>query len=268
MKTLLRIASTTLLPLLLTALAGPASAQLGAIANDLVYTPITPCRVLDTRPSQGGSGPIAAAGTKTFQIWGATSYTAQGGAASNCGITAGPDVAAVAMNVTVVTPALGGFVTAYPFGAALPVAATVNFQAGDIARGDFTIAKVAQTGTSHLSIYSTSNTDVVADVVGYYARPVATSLDCYDVISPVSFILPNTGLSFYSPQCSAGYTMTGGGCFQTNTSLGFFSLYGFSITGSGNATNPFTQYCGVYNSNATNSTEVQAKGRCCRLPGR
>ena len=45
-------------------------AQLGSADKDLVYTPVTPCRVLDTRTSQGGTGAIAAGGTKHFKIWG------------------------------------------------------------------------------------------------------------------------------------------------------------------------------------------------------
>ena len=247
-----------------------ASAQLGSLSTDLVYTPITPCRVLDTRPSQGGTGPIAAGGIKNFQIWGATSYAFQGGAATNCGITAGADVAAVAMNVTVVTPSAGGFVTAYPFGAPLPLAATVNFQAGDIARGDFTIAKVAQTGTSHLSIYASSNADVVGDVVGYYSRPVATALQCVDVFSAPTLLPPGTAAPIYSPQCPAGGGfMTGGGCFRTpGTTLGFANLLGIGLTGSTHATNPLSNGCFMNNSHTTETSSVTSQGRCCAIPGR
>ena len=186
--------------------ASTAFAQLGSAASDLVFTPITPCRVLDTRSSQGGTGSIPAAGTKHFTIWGAASYAAQGGSPTNCGINAGADVAAVAMNFTVVTPAAGGFITAYPFGGAVPVAATVNFQAGDIARGDFTIAKVAQTGTSHLSIYSTSLLDVVGDVVGFYSRPVATALNCTTVYGATKSVAAGAYTVLATLTCPANYT--------------------------------------------------------------
>ena len=109
-----------------------AFAQIGSVASDLVYTPVTPCRIFDTRTSAGGTGPIPAAGTKNFMILGQASYASQGGAASNCGITASINTAAVAVNFTVVSPATPGYITAYPFGTTKPTAATVNFNAGDV----------------------------------------------------------------------------------------------------------------------------------------
>ena len=240
--------------------ASTAFAQLGSAATDLVYTPITPCRVLDTRLSQGGTGAIAAASTKNFQIWGATSYAAQGGSPTNCGITAGSNVAAVAMNFTVVTPAAGGYITAYPFGAALPTAATVNFQAGDIARGDFTIAKVAQTGlTNHLSIYSTSLTDVVGDVVGYYSMPVATGLQCTTLTETVSVAAGfnsfknNTGAS----ACATGYAPVSAYC----SAAGASNIY---LTGSGVGAIGFCSWVSF----ATSAVNVTQGTNCCRIPGR
>jgi hypothetical protein len=236
-------------------------AQLGSTDKDLVYTPVTPCRVLDTRTSQGGTGAIAANSSKHFKVWGQTSFAAQGGSATNCGLTAGSDVAAVAMNFTVVTPAAGGFITAYPFGGALPVAATVNFQVGDIARGDFTIAKVTQTGsaaTNHLSVFSTSLADVVGDVVGYYSKPVsAGSFECIDSASGVATLPANGNIAVYSAACNVGYAITGGSCIS-NT----YGTYVISSQIVGR-----TYYCLYQNSSAADAS-IEATGRCCRIPGR
>ena len=44
---------------LLVTVCSSAFAQLGSADKDLVYTPVTPCRVLDTRTTQGGTGAIA-----------------------------------------------------------------------------------------------------------------------------------------------------------------------------------------------------------------
>ena len=71
---------------------------LGDATADLVYTPVTPCREVDTRPSQGGTGPIGNASSKDFKVWTATNFTAQGGSATNCGIPADP--VAVVVNIT------------------------------------------------------------------------------------------------------------------------------------------------------------------------
>jgi hypothetical protein len=238
-------------------------AQLGSADKDLVYTPVTPCRVLDTRTSQGGTGAIVASGTKHFKIWGQTTYAAQGGKNSDCGITAGSDVAAVAMNFTVVTPAAGGFITAYPFGGALPVAATVNFQVGDIARGDFTIAKVTQSGTNHLSIYSSSLTDVVGDVVGYYSKPMSTgSLEC--TFTATNTVSVPASLSAYqysqtATACAAGYRSVSALC--ENTNAGIF-LGGSGVYSAGN-----TSFCYWRNTTAA-PIDVYQSNTCCRIPGR
>jgi hypothetical protein len=234
-------------------------AQLGSADKDLVYTPVTPCRVLDTRTTQGGTGAIAANGTKHFKIWGQTSFVAQGGSATNCSLTAGSDVAAVAMNFTVVTPTAGGFITAYPFGVARPTAATVNFQVGDIARGDFTIAKVTQTGTDHLSIFSASLADVVGDVVGYYSPPLITQIQCVETNSPNMTISAGSWGSAVTPACAAGYTLLSGGCTMASSDGRIVSSRLFHDTQ--------TQFCSFRNEGAVGIVGV-AYGNCCRIPGR
>lgn len=238
-------------------------AQLGSTDKDLVYTPVTPCRIFDTRPSQGGTGAIAAAGTKSFVVWGQSSYVAQGGKNTNCGITAGTDTAAVAINVTVVTPAAGGFVTAYPFGAQLPTAATVNFQAGDIARGNFIIAKVNQNGASaDLSVYSASLVDVVGDVVGFYSRPAATALQCVNTELKFTSIPANSSLSVSANACPTGYTVTGASCDSTSTALFILG------SGTGGTTSGVTgAFCKFMNTSGA-SQNSYTTATCCRIPGR
>jgi hypothetical protein len=230
-----------------------AFAQIGSLASDLVYTPVTPCRIFDTRPAFGGTGPIPAAGTKNFFIWGVVSYASQGGAASNCGITAGVNTAAVAVNFTVVSPATPGYITAFPFGTVQPTAATVNFNAGDV-RGNFSIAKNAQSGASDLSIFSTSNVDVVGDVVGYYSKPVATALDC-TTVAGVSTTLPasSTNTSAPAPACASGYTRVGVLC---GTSTNSNRILGTTLSA-----------CFSANDSALAAT-VTTSSVCCRIPGR
>ena len=142
---------------------------LGSANSDLVYTPVTPCRIMDTRSA--ASGALTAAGTRGFLGWTSTNFTTQGGANTTCGLQADTNNAAIAVNFTIVSPSSGGYITAYPANAAQPLAATLNFNAGDV-KGSNAILKLNQTGTgSHFNIYSTSATHLVADVVGYYAKP-------------------------------------------------------------------------------------------------
>ena len=236
-----------------------AFAQLGSLASDLVYTPVTPCRIFDTRISQGGTGPIAAEGTKNFVIWGVSSYASQGGAASNCGITAGSSTAAVAVNFTVVTPATPGFITAFPFGTTRPTAATVNFNAGDV-RGNFSIAKNTQGSSLDLSIFSTSNVDVVGDVVGYYSKPVTTALSCTTLTAPINITASPSVFSVLTPSCPANSAVTGGGMNTAFVSAAIM-FYQSSAEGSG-------WRCRGRNVDWASTWTGTCSVTCCSIPGR
>jgi len=174
--------------IVLTACSTLASAQLGSLSTDLVYTPVTPCRIIDTRNAGAASGILAAGSTRGFVGWSSTNYASQGGATSNCNIPANTDTAAIVVNFTVVSPSTAGFITAYPSNVVQPLAASLNFIAADV-KGNNAILKLNQTtgATTHLNIYTTSTTHLVADVVGYYARPVALGALSSDLVyTPVT----------------------------------------------------------------------------------
>jgi hypothetical protein len=163
-----------------------ASAQLGSLSTDLTYTPVTPCRIIDTR---NAGGVLAAGSTRSFAGWSATNYSGQGGApSSNCNIPANTATSAIVVNFTVVSPSTGGYITAYASNVVQPLAATLNFNAADV-KGNNAILKLNQTGVgaTHLNIFTTSTTHLVADVVGYYARPLALGALSSDLVyTPVT----------------------------------------------------------------------------------
>jgi hypothetical protein len=241
----------------LLAFATSSFAFIGSDTVDLVFTPVTPCRILDTRPSQGGLGSIAANGTNSYQV-GIASHAAIGGSATNCGLTAGLDMTAIAVNFTVVSPTSGGFITAFPFLATRPTAATVNFATGDIV-GNSAIIKLGQSsGSPAYSIYSTSGTDVVADVVGYFSKPVSVgSFVCEDT-TPVTATINETPFNslYYgfatASACSAGFTQVALRCY-TNNAIASAHEY---VSGSCAANSPI------------NTHTLYASRRCCRIPGR
>jgi hypothetical protein len=196
------------------------SAQLGSLSTDLVYTPVTPCRLIDTRNTTAGQ--IAANSARSFNGWTTTNFASQGGdGVSNCNIPANTDTAAIVINFTIVTPATSGYITAYPSDVTRPLAATLNFNAGDV-KGNNAILKLNQTGsTNQLIIYTTSATHLVADVVGYYARPtaslgVATSSDL--VYTPVT---PCRIIDTRNPSANTGMLTAN----STRSFLGWYSSY-------------------------------------------
>ena len=237
-----------------------AFAQIGSLSSDLVFTPVTPCRIFDTRTSQGGTGPIGTNGTKTFAIWGQTSYASQGGKASNCGITAGSNTAAVALSMVVVAPSTVGYLTAYPAGETQPLASTMNFNTGELVVSNAAILKVNQTnGNAALSIFASSSTEVIADVVGYYSKPVATALQCQDtteVSVPINTLVNGRYGAFVQPgACPAGFTSVALRC-GVSSFLASASEYDSISDG----------YCA--GNSLENTANLTARRTCCRIPGR
>ena len=84
---------------------------------------------------------------------------------------------AAVLNVTVVNPTAGGYLTVYPQGAAQPNTANVNYTAGQTT-GNRVIVPLSTSGATpgDISVYSSSAADVVVDVSGYYSAPAATGV--------------------------------------------------------------------------------------------
>jgi len=82
---------------------------------DLAYTPVTPCRIVDTRIVGRRLSPGVA---QVFDGYSASSFAAQGGAASNCAIPLGAK--ALATTTTAVSPANLGFIRLWPANVSAP----------------------------------------------------------------------------------------------------------------------------------------------------
>ena len=119
------------------------------------FTPTAPQRLLDTRNGTGTSGvvgPIGPGGTLKLRI------------AGTAGIPA--DVDGVVLNVTAVSPTVGGFLTVYPDGEARPGVSSVNFGQGKTVPNLVIVPVVNGT----IDIYNLAgDTHVLADVAGYFS---------------------------------------------------------------------------------------------------
>jgi len=143
---------------------------LGDANADLTYTPLVPCRILDTRAA-GGGGPLAPNATRTFNGF-AANFSTQGGTASNCAIPNG--VAALAMNVYAVNPTNLGFIKVWPANATEPAVSTVNYQVGITAIATGALVPVDAATSNRFSAKSPATVDFIADVVGYFRAPGGT----------------------------------------------------------------------------------------------
>jgi hypothetical protein len=147
---------------------------IGDSTSDLVFVPVQPCRIIDTRLAGGA---LAPGSERDFQVTGTASLAAQGGNASGCGIPQGastPTAAAVAINFIAVGPAGPGDLRAWAFGQTKPLASIINYAAVsglNIANGVVVpIAGTAADAADLAVIADVSGTHLVADVTGYFTR--------------------------------------------------------------------------------------------------
>jgi Tol biopolymer transport system component len=117
---------------------------------------LTPCRLLDTR--QGGQGPVLSSGLRRIVL-----------AKGACGI---PDTArAIAVNLTVVQPSAGGYLTLHAGDLGPEMTSSLNFAAGQI-RTNNAIVPLAFDGTGTLGVTplvaGNGTVHLIVDVSGYF----------------------------------------------------------------------------------------------------
>lgn len=230
---------------------------LGALDADLVFTPITPCRIADTRIAGGA---ITANGTRNFFSVNAGNYTAQGGSATDCGLL-GVGASAVAINITAVTPSAAGYATVYPFGATQPLAASVNYTAGAIVNNAIITKIPNPLQSSDFTVYTFAQSNFVIDIVGYFAAPQATPLDCVNTSIQTFTITANTTNFFNNPTCPTGYRAQTPYCWTAASGV-YSQGSGFNANVPSNAT-----FCAWQNTTGS-SQSVFGGNVCCRIPGR
>ena len=126
--------------------------------GSLAFYPMSPCRLADTRPEHGGSGPIPGGNTTNFQILTVPGCTVPGAAL------------AYSLNFSAVPNAPLGYLTVWPAGNPRPVVSTLNDITGTI------VANAAIVGAGvggDVSVYPSNDTNLVIDINGYFAAPGA-----------------------------------------------------------------------------------------------
>jgi sugar lactone lactonase YvrE len=136
------------------------------VASAFQLFPVSPCRIVDTRSTDGPfGGPEIAGGTsRNFAI--------------PSGPCAGipPTATAYSLNVTVVPPGPLGYVTIWPTGEGQPLVSTLNSLDGRIKAN----AAIVPAGTSGaVSVYANNTTNVLLDINGYFQASSGASLEFY-----------------------------------------------------------------------------------------
>jgi hypothetical protein len=141
-------------------------------ASGSVFYPLTPCRVIETRPAYrnqpGPFGPPALQGgvVRSFRFPGNPSCNVPSGAA------------AYSLTLTVVPPAPVAFVTAGPTGSSRPNVSTINSPTGRVLANSVIVPANAN---GSIDIYAFENTDLVVDINGFFAPDNGTGLFYFPV---------------------------------------------------------------------------------------
>lgn len=121
------------------------------IVGELYFTPLTPCRLADTRLAGQGAPIMAAQETRNFTVAGA------------CGVPA--DARAFSVNITVVPPGPMAFLTLFPAGQSRPFVSLLNSLLGRVVAN---AALVPAGNSGQVSVYVTDQTHVIIDINGYF----------------------------------------------------------------------------------------------------
>ena len=148
--------------------AAPSVAQV--VDQDLVYSPVTPCRIFDTRQDAGS--PIAQGATRDFVVYGDEStIAAQGGVPSGgCQAPRG-EPAAAHINFTVVPSVGNGNIKVYPKDNP-SASSTVNFKTDVNLANAITVKTKIDEADFDITVSASQTIHVLADVQGYYYRKV------------------------------------------------------------------------------------------------
>jgi hypothetical protein len=235
---------------------------------ELVYAPLGPCRIMDTRNATVGSGvqgPIGGGALKQIPgfVTSGSNWTQYGqtGTPSDCGLTnpPGTSIKAVAVVITILNPNFDAFLGVSDVNSLTTTLSTValNYTHGQGLATMYIVPQIASNNI-YFAMPAGLSAQLIFDVVGYFALSDATALQCTTVSSSPVPIGTGTSGSATSPACSAGYTLTSGSCDSTSSTMKLVSDKASGVN--------TTWSCTVNNPGAAGS--LTASANCCRVPGK
>ncbi len=146
-------------------LAGTQLAQGATPQQQSAFVPITPCRLIDTRPAPDRVGTLG-----TFSA-GQTQVANVRGVNGECNVPV--EATGVAANVTAIGGTAPSFLQLWPAGATQPRSSNLNWLPGQAPTPNK--VDIGLSAQGQMSIFNLNGTvDVIVDVVGYYS-PIASA---------------------------------------------------------------------------------------------
>lgn len=181
--------------------------------GSLTFQPLeTPCRLMDTRPQSGSTGPFGAPSFTT-----ASPFREVPVLQSGCPIS--PQARAYALNITVVPRGSLAFLTAYPSGESRPLVSTLNSFEGRVL-ANAAIVPAGNNSSGSISFYTSlapnAEVDLVVDITGYFGAGLPGGMRFFPV-SPCRVVdtrvdLPGFGLPAPISGQERGFSVPYGPC--------------------------------------------------------
>lgn len=154
----------------------------GTAVDNGTFTPMTPKRLLDTRPAPDNvgvtPGKIAGQGTVTFSVAGVSPIPAES------------EVGAGVFNIAVTAPTQAGFITGFPADTTKPLAANLNYVSGQTISNAATI-KLGNAGK--VSLFNgqgspATNAHLIADANGWFRKGAAEVTGAFTPLNPARIL--------------------------------------------------------------------------------
>jgi hypothetical protein len=249
---------------------------LGSASNDWVYTPITPCRLLDTRGSfspQYAGGAFAAGATRTYNVRGP----------ANTGCAMPTRVRAVILQAIAITPPGAGDLEILKQGATFGNTVAMVFQANVFSSVSIVVPTNAVAAEDQISVQIRgTSANLALDIVGYYAENQSSKLDCFYTAEATQVGLNNGSFAtLATDRCDSSilslfsYRAVSVNCKTQGSPYGSLGEHYTEVDSTPGAPplNLFTSgergVCHFINTSGTNSGNTySASAKCCRIPGR
>jgi hypothetical protein len=197
-----------------TTLAQPTPLVLGQADNQLVFTPIAPCRVVDTRDSGARTGAIPANTSRAFDLTADAGSEGQGGGPFPCPGLPSFHHLGWSVNITVVgVYTTYGVLKAYRFNGSEPNASVINWVPGlngAIANGVTLMGCFGCADDIVIKAFGEA-THVIIDVMGYFSEATANTSTVTYMAGALAPIAGNGTASAAGAPCPAGTILVGGG---------------------------------------------------------
>jgi hypothetical protein len=228
---------------------------LGEVTKDLVYTPVTPCRIVDSRA--GFNAPLGPLQNGTVVDFSAYFV----GCAVPFNGTNEP--AAYALTITVTETNSPGNFRAWAFAGAVPNASVLNWNSG-LTVANTTIVPTCNLCGPEVSVRVDTppggSAQLIVDIVGVFDRPQATPLSCLTTANIATPVAAFANFSLSAAACPTGYSSVSVNCRADIFNTVNYTSMGVNTGGTGGA-----QCQGTNITNVTRTMNVSQQ--CCRVPG-